>query len=59
MVTLATVIHFLKVRCTAKRFNIRTKKLDKTSKDYWLGYDNKIYYGHPMFIFFLSVQNKY
>lgn len=57
---LAAVVHFFKVRWTAKRFNIWTKELDKTCKEgYWLGYDNKIYYGHPMAVFFLSEQNSW
>lgn len=57
---LAAVVHFFKVRWTAKRFNIWTKELDKTCKEgYWLGYDNKIYYGHPMAVFFLSAQNSW
>jgi len=57
---LAAVVHEFKVRCTAKRFNIWTKELDKTCKEgYWLGYDNKIYYGHPMLVFFLSSQNSW
>ena len=55
---LAAVVHYFKVRWTAKRFNIWTKELDPKNRErYWLGYDNKIYYGHPMFIFFLSAQN--
>lgn len=57
---LAAVVHFFKVRWTAKRFNIWTKELDKTCKEgYWLGYDNKIYYGHPMAVFLLSAQNSW
>ena len=57
---LAAVVHFFKVRWTAKRFNIWTKELDNTNREqYWLGYDNKIYFGHPMTIFFLSAQNSW
>lgn len=57
---LASIVHFFKVRWTAKRFNIWTEELDKTCKEYyWLGYDNKIYYGHPMGILFLSSQNRW
>lgn len=57
---LAFVAHFFKVRWTAKRFNIWTEKLDETNKEgYWLGYDNKIYFGHPLASFFLSNQNNW
>lgn len=53
-------VHLFKVRRHAKRFNIWTQEIDSSNRDgYWLGYDNKIYFGHPMFIFFLSAQNKW
>jgi phage terminase large subunit-like protein len=53
----------LKARFVAKKFNIWTEKLDPNRKaDSWLGngewYANgKLYYGHPLGIFFLSAQN--
>lgn len=59
----ACVIHFFKVRYTARKFNIQTEKIDQdrksdtqTSGDY-IGYDGILYYGHPAFIFFKSAHN--
>jgi len=56
---LADVAHFIKVRYTAKPFNIWKEGLCKLGENesYWLGYDGKIYYGHRWFVFFESNQN--
>jgi hypothetical protein len=52
-----------KARCNAQKFNIHTKQIDPIRKSdilfigYWYA-NGKIYYGHPLFIFFLSAFNR-
>lgn len=58
MIIINKIIHFFKVRITAKKFNVKTCELDSSFNfKYWIGYDNKIYFGSPYFIFFYSAQN--
>lgn len=56
------MIENLKARFKAKTYNIWTEQIDpKRKSDSWLtGYwyaNDKLYYGHPLLIFFLSSQN--
>jgi hypothetical protein len=58
------MIENLKARFKAQKYNIWTEQIDpKRKKDCWLAGDwyanGKLYYGHPMFIFFLSAQNNW
>lgn len=62
---LAAVVHFFKVRWYAKPFDIwKECQDDNRKKDAWLmadyiSYDGKLYYGHPLGIFFESNQNSW
>lgn len=48
------MIQNIKARLGAKRFNVWTEREDADSKGpFWI-YDNQIYVGHPLFIFFKS-----
>lgn len=52
----------LRVRFNAKKYNVWTEKIDpKRKSDGWLSGDwisnGKLYYGHPLMVFFLSSQN--
>jgi hypothetical protein len=56
------MIENLKARIKAKKYNIWTEKIDpKRKSDSFLSGDwyanGKLYYGHPLFIFFSSAQN--
>jgi len=56
------IIETFKARFKAKKFNIWTEKIDpKRKSDTFLSGDwyanGKLYYGHPLFVFFLSYQN--
>jgi hypothetical protein len=58
------IIENLKVRFKAQKYNIWTEQIDtKRKADGWLaGYfyaNEKIWYGHPLFIFILSNQNNW
>lgn len=62
---LAAVASNVKARWTAKKFDIwkecqdDNRKSDSWKGGYWIASDGKIYYGHPLFIFFESVQNSW
>jgi hypothetical protein len=57
---LAAVVHFFKLRWTAKRFNIWKAELDPNDREgYWIGYDGIIYYGYPLGVFIYSSQNRW
>ena len=62
---LACVVHFFKVRYTAKKFDIWEEKIDQNRErdsfmaGDWIGYDGVLYYGHPLGIFFKSAQNSW
>jgi len=53
----------VKARCTAKKFDIwkecedDNRKSDSWLSGDWIASDGKLYYGHPLFIFFASAQN--
>lgn len=52
----------IKARLKAQKYNIWTEQIDpKRKSDNWLSgewYANgKLYYGHPLFVFFLSAHN--
>ena len=56
------MIENIKARFNAKKYNIWTQELDpKREADTFLSGDwyanGKLYYGHPLFIFFESFQN--
>ena len=56
------MIESLKARLKAQKFNIWTEQIDpKRKPDIWIIGDwyvnGKLYYGHPLFIFFESSQN--
>jgi hypothetical protein len=56
------MIENLKARLKAQKFNIWTEKIDPNRKpNFWIIGDwyanGKLYYGHPLFIFFESGQN--
>lgn len=58
------MIENLKARLKAQKYNIWTEQIDpKRKADTWLSGDwyakGKLYYGHPLFIFFLSSQNSW
>lgn len=58
------MIENLIARFKAKKYNIWTEQIDpKREADGWLSGDwyanGKLYYGHPLFIFFLSEQNSW
>ena len=44
--------HWLKLRLTLKPFDIYKETICSRNKsdDYWIGYDNKVYYGMKWFI---------
>lgn len=56
------MIEHIKARLFAKKFNIYTKKIDwerpsnGIMSGYWI-YNNTIYFGHPLWVFFYSSQN--
>lgn len=55
------MIENLKARFEARRYDIWTDRIDPKGKGtpfigYWYA-NGKLYYGHPLFIFFLSSQN--
>ena len=59
-----TIIQNIKARLSAKKFNIWTEEIDpKREPDAFLLGDwianGKLYYGHPLFIFFESSQNEW
>ena len=62
---LAAVVHFFKVRWYAKPFDIYKecqddkRKMDTFMSGYYITYDGKLYYGHPLGIFFESNQNSW
>ena len=62
---LTAVVHFFKVRYYAKPFDIwKECQEDKRKRDAifggdYISYDGKLYYGHPLFIFFESAQNSW
>jgi len=56
------MIENLKARIKAKKYNIWTEEIDpKRKRDSFLSGDwyanGKLYYGHPLLIFFVSAQN--
>jgi hypothetical protein len=56
------MIENLKARFKAVKYNIWTEQIDpKRKADSFISgdwyYNGKLYYGHPLFIFFLSSQN--
>ena len=54
------IIHQWKLRHTLKPFNVWTQQIDFYRKDcYWLGYDDKIYYGHRFGYLAESAQNEW
>jgi hypothetical protein len=53
------MISILKARLKCKRFNIYHERIEKSWRSkYWI-YKGIIYYGHPLFIFFVSNQKKW
>ena len=62
---LAAVVHFLKVRWYAKPFDIwkecqdDKREMDTFLSGDYISYDGKLYYGHPLFIFFESNKNSW
>lgn len=60
---LAAVASNLKARWTAKKFDTwkecqdDNRKSDSWLSGDWIASDGKIYYGHPLFLFFESAQN--
>lgn len=57
---IAYIKHEFKKRYHAKRFNIWTETVDpKCNEGDWLSYDKKLYFGHPLFVFFESGHNKW
>ncbi len=59
-----TIIQNIKARFKAQKFNIWTEEIDpKRKSDFFLSgdwcYKGKLYYGHPLFIFFESSQNEW
>lgn len=46
------MIQNIKARLGAKRFNIWTEREDPNCKSSFWIYNNQIYVGHPLFIFF-------
>jgi len=64
-ILLCAVFHFFKSRYCAKRFDIwKERQDDNADRDGWLmaiyiSYDGKLYYGHPLFIFFESGHNSW
>lgn len=64
-VLLVAVVHFFKVRWHAKPFDIwnecqdDNRKLDTFMSGDYISYDGKLYYGHPLWIFFESNQNSW
>lgn len=59
-----TIIQNIKARWNAKKYNIWTECIDPARKsDDWFGGDwyanGKLYFGHPLFIFFESAQNSW
>lgn len=58
------MIKNIKARFAAKKYNIWTEKIDPDRKpDGFLCGDwyanGKLYYGHPLFLFFVSFQNRW
>lgn len=58
------MIENIKARFNAQKFNICTEQIDSNRKhdsflrgDYYC--NGTLYYGHPLFIFFISPQNKW
>jgi hypothetical protein len=62
---LCAVFHLFRSRYSAKRFDIwEEQQDDNADRDGWLmanyiSYDGKLYYGHPLFIFFESGHNNW
>lgn len=58
------MIENIRARLKAQKFNIWTEQIDPKRKPdsflagYWYA-NGKLYYGHPLFIFFLSAQNSW
>lgn len=55
------MVENIKARFKARRFNILTEEIEPRKKftwrlDHWYA-NGKLYFGHPLFIFFLSVHN--
>jgi hypothetical protein len=65
MKIIKTIKHFFKVRYYATPFDIYNerecpnRKSDSLFSGDWISYDGKLYYGHPLFIFFYSAQNSW
>ena len=57
-------IENIKARFRAKKYDIYSDRIDKKRKNnacfggYWLA-NGKLWYGHPLFVFFLSAHNKW
>jgi len=59
------LVHHFKARYYARKFDVwkecacMDRKPDGWFDGDWISYDNKLYYGHPLFIFFESAQNSW
>lgn len=53
------MIENIKARFNCVRFNIWTNKVDENNKEGYYLYNNTIYYGHPLFVFFQFAQNSW
>jgi hypothetical protein len=58
------MIDNLKARFAAQKFNVWTEQIDDKRKadNYFSGYfyaNGKLYYGHPLFVFFESASNSW